>query len=285
MLNLDSSPFSLGVFSFGSNGNINIGDYNFNFGYYSITDSEVKYFVSVRKAFYPYTSVFNSSNLNTAFHSLYSCTFKIEGKSFYIFLNPNESFISENNFLPVDLIFGGVNGNGIPQGSTNITLQKNLESLYGILSESGAFFDKDLAYREKALVRSAINGFLYQSKNAIPNDGTIELVDPSIDSINWRLYTAGILNSLNLSFSPESFVDKASNQNIDGIKTFLKPVNAPMAINNDHLITLGQSTNLFLGKTSKANDSFLVNGFSTSSISSPLLIQVAKLLNLLQFWK
>jgi hypothetical protein len=270
MLGINNYPFLLGSFNDKVDGNKIFGDYISNFG---INNQEPgKYYFTVSLNFFPFTNYVSNGLLNEGNHKNYSLKFSLlnepGGENLYLFLHHLGTVIHNQPTLPMDYFFGGVDGYGnLPDGTAAV--MQNLSSAFDVLSESGAYFEKDKNYRKWALVKCPINGFLYRAKSVVLKNGGF----PSIDNVKWELYTTSSkgyeLENI-LSFT----VRKNGDDTINGVKTFTKNIVIPTALKNDEAINLLQAKNTFLGINSKASDSSKLNGFGTNGVNSPYKVPV-----------
>lgn len=183
-------------------------------------------------------------------------------RNIYLFLSSTTTYVSDSPKLPVE-IEEQFDSSDIDLSATAIL---NKDNVYDVISECGAIFDPMVSYRQHAIVRSSINGQMYQKITDLPSVSDKAQPDPFNDKINWKKLVENASEIINT----DKFVDIESNQTIIGVKTFETSPKKNNAVAGqltlDDLTSLKDVTDRFLGKTDTAVNSDKVSNTEVSDI-------------------
>lgn len=235
-------------------------------------DGTYQLYASIRNNVYPYDLIESGEKENISVYKVgglpsaswtvnFPSSSGVITKNIYLFLSQTTSYISDQSTLPPDI--------SINFDSEDISLDleriKNKNTLYEIVQEIGSYFDPNVSYRKFAIVKSSINGKLYE-KITDEIETTSEQLDPYEDDTNWCLLIRDNTEDINT----ENFVDLDSIQTIRSKKIFSGGIYKSSAnINSSSLELLckAECDNFYLGSNDIAKDSKKLNGLECRETS------------------
>lgn len=273
MENVNTYPFLLGEFK--SLKQVIIEDnYQLSFGLEKKENGENRTFARMTSRIYPYEllsggeftdiPVYKQGNSPSASWLISTNTNgRVENKTIYLFLSNTTSYLNDSDTLPEDIL----NKFDSTEMTLSITL-KNKENIYDILSECGAIFEPRVSYRQFAIVRSSIDGKLYQKLTELESEAGDEQIDPSEDDINW----VQMIKNKEDEINTDNFMDISSKQYVDGEKIFNK---APLKSNisskpkSNEIVAYSEIENAFLKLNATAVNSAKLDDLEASDIGGP----------------
>lgn len=253
--------------------------YTLTYGKKRKSDGSYELYAAIKNNTYPYDIVQDGEKNNINIYkvggpasALWTLDFTVSGsiqqKKIYLFLSPSTTYVNDQSTLPPD-ISGSFDSSDISLDADKLT---NLNTLYAIIQEIGAFFSPKVSYRKYAIVRSSINGELYQKITDNILDTTSQK-DPYEDKINWK----SIMKNIDEIINTDTFVDIDSNQAIKGRKTFdiIHKSSASSNPTSLELLCKAEADNIYLKNTEIAKDSRKLAGLESRDVSSGKSVIVA----------
>lgn len=253
--------------------------YTLTYGKKRKPDGSYELYAVIKSNVYPYDIVpdgeknnINIYKVGTSASALWTLNFSgtgsVQQKKIYLFLSPSTTYVSDQATLPPD-ISGSFDSSEVSLDADKL---ENLNNIYGILQETGAFFSPKVSYRKYAIVRSSINGELYQKITDSVSDLRNQK-DPYEDKINWK----SIMKNIDEVVNTDTFVDVNSSQIIKGKKTF-ESINKSSASSNPtalEMLCKAEADNLYLKSAEIAKDSRKLAGLEAREVSVGKSVVVA----------
>lgn len=253
--------------------------YTLTYGKKRKPDGSYELYAAVKTNVYPYDIVPDGEKNNINIYKVgesasaiwtlnFNGTGVVQQKKIHLFLSPSTTYVSDQATLPPD-ISGNFDSSDVSLDADKLT---NLDNIYGIIQEIGSFFSPKVSYRKYAIVRSSINGELYQKITDNASDLRNQK-DPYEDKINWK----SIMKNIDEIVNTDTFMDIESNQIITGKKTFesIAKTSASSSPTSLELLCKAEADNLYLKNTEVAKDSRKLSGLEAREVSAGKSVIVA----------